>query len=475
MIKKILIAGLLVSIMLLVPINSGYSNISIQIENKPVIKANLVNTLGVTFMKTFGGTNMDTGSCVRQTTDGGYIIAGYTNYSYYSYPNVGGDVWLIKTDSDGNEIWNKTFGGQNIDWSNCVQQTTDGGYIITGYTEIYSGPEIGDVWLIKTDSDGNEIWNKTYGGTDYCEVSYSVQQTTDGGYIITGITGPLSDGDVWLIKTDSDGNEIWNKTYGGIGLLDAGLCVRQTNDGGYIITGAKGQSDNIYCDVWLIKTDSNGNKMWDKTFGCQRGDLGMCVQQTTDGGYIITGYTELYIKGDIWLIKTDSNGKKMWAKSYGVLQNVGWGYYVQQTTDGGYIVTGFAWEISGGYTDAWLIKTNSNGKKIWDRKLGGTSEDMGECVQQTSDGGYIITGHTVLSGADETDVWLVKTDKYGKPRNKAINKPTPNFLQSHSSPIPIITKTVTGFFNIIFTQHQNHMIYNENPVGVIDLYTKYQI
>ena len=459
--KKILVAGFFVSVMLLVPINSAYSNTGIQIEKKPIIKTNPAKPLGVTFMKTYGGTNEDIGHCVQQTTDGGYIISGSTE----SFGAGSDDVWLIKTDSDGNWMWDKTFGGSDVDWSSSVQQTTDGGYILTGVTASF-GDDYGDVWLIKTDSDGNESWNRTYGGTDYGGVGYSVQQTTDGGYIITGIKSSIETEEfyVLLIKTDSDGNESWNKTFGGTtDALYAGSCVRQTTDGGYIITGEKQTSDAGYVDVWLIKTDSDGNKTWDKTFGGTHNDLGMCVQQTSDGGYIITGYTELYLSGDIWLIKTDSNGNEIWAKSYGIILNAGWGNWVQQTTDGGYIITGFAWEINGDNTDAWLIKTDSNGKKIWDRKLGGTSEDMGDCVQQTTDGGYIISGRTWSYGNGECDVWLVKTDKYGRPRNKAINKPTSNFLQSHLNPVPIFTKTITGFFNMIQAQHQNHMIYNENP------------
>jgi len=464
MLSKTLSTGIIILFIVISIIPSS----GIQIDNKPIIKANPVNPSGVTFMKTFGGTAWDEGFSVQQTTDDGYIISGST----WSFSTGYNDVWLIKTDSDGNQIWNKTFGGTNYEIGYSVQQTTDEGYILTGGTgEDYDY----DAWLIKTDSDGNMMWDKTFGGTD-CAIGFSVQQTTDEGYIITGETGSYEteDFDVLLIKTDSNGNEIWNKTFGGTGALDTGLCVRQTNDGGYIITGSKVTSEMGYVDVWLIKTDSDGNKMWAKTFGGPYTDVGFCVQQTTDGGYIITGYTELYLKGDIWLIKTDSDGKKIWAKSYGVLQNVGWGNWVQQTTDGGYIVTGFAWKISGGYTDAWLIKTDSNGKKIWDRKFGGTSEDMGNCVQQTSDGGYVITGHTWSYGIGEADVWLIKTDKYGKPRNKAINKPILNFLQSHPDPIPIFTKTMTGFFNMIQAQHQNHMIFRKS-MGVIDLYTMFMI
>jgi len=321
---------------------------------------------------------------------------------------------LLKTDSAGNKTWDVTTGLLEFDEGRCVQQTTDGGYIITGYTQKFS---YAYYFLIKKNSNGNTEWNRRIGG-DY------VKQTTDGGYIITRGTGGFG-GDVLLMKTDNNGKKEWDRTFGGIIVDSVGYCVQQTTDGGYIITGEK---DTLYSsdeigDVWLIKTDSTGKMVWEKTFGGKYGDVGYCVQQTTDGGYIIIGVTYSYAN----------------------------------------------------YNDAWLIKTDSNGKKIWDRKLGGPSEDLGFCVQQTTDGGYIVTGYTWSYGNGKADVWLVKTDKYGRPRNKAINKPTSNLLQSHSNPITIITKTTTGVLNMIITQHQNHMIYNENPVGVIDLYTMYQI
>jgi predicted secreted protein len=353
--------------------------------------------------QTFGGSSSDYGESVQQTTDGGYIITGYTE----SFGNGGRDVWLIKTDSEGNEEWNQTFGGSNDEKGYSVQQTSDGGYIITGYTESF-GNGGADVWLIKTDSNGNEEWNQTFGGSDY-DWGQSVQQTDDGGYIITGYTNY----DVWLIKTDSEGNEEWNQTIGGTH-FDYGYSVQQTDDGGYIIGGKTYSFGNGGYDVWLIKTDSGGNEQWYQAFGGSEFDIGYSVQQTTDGGYIITGETGSFGNGnyDVWLIKTDSEGNEEWNQTFGG-SNDEKGYSVQQTSDGGYIITGYTGSYGNGGQDVWLIKTDSNGNEEWNQTFGGSNHDYGKSVQQTTDGGYIITGGTQSFGNGEYDVWLIKTDSEG--------------------------------------------------------------
>jgi len=356
--------------------------------------------------RTFGGTLPDYGTSVQQTTDGGYIITGVTR----SYGAGGYDVWLIKTDVNGGEEWNKTFGGLKVDYGESVQQTSEGGYIITGSTRSYGAGDY-DIWLIETDVNGNEEWNKTFGGSKW-DNGKSVQQTSDGGYIITGyiVTRNPNYSDLWLIKTDTNGNEEWNRKFGGLD-YDYGQSVHLATDGGYIIAGSTRSYGAGKYDVWLIKTDVNGNEEWNKTFGGSYDDFGYSVQQISNGGYVIAGLTASYGAGDwdIWLIKTDVNGNEEWNNSFGesVYDGLVHGWSVQQTSDGGYIIVGVKGSYDAGNCDAWLIKTDLNGNEEWNKTFGGLKGDYGYSVQQTSDGGCIITGITSY-GAGSSDVWLIK-------------------------------------------------------------------
>jgi hypothetical protein len=368
------------------------------------------------WIKTFGGIANDICFSVEQTFDGGYIIAGWTS----SYVSGRADFWLIKTNNNGNEEWNRTFGGTDYDYGESVQQTTDGGYIITGITNFSYNTGYGDFWLIKTNNNGNEEWNKTFGGTNV-DWPHSVQQTTDGGYIIMGVTNSFGSGneDIYLVKTDADGNKLWDKTFGGIS-QDLGYYAQQTSDEGYIITGGTYSSSSGSYDIWLIKTNINGDETWNRTYGGISGDNGYYIQQTSDGGYIVIGYTYSFSSGkeDIWLIKTDTSGNKVWDKTFGGIHHDG-GYSVQQTSDGGYIITGYTDSFDAGNYNVWLIKTDNNGIEEWNRTFGGTTtDDNGRSIQQTSDGGYIILGSTKSYDTGDYDVLLIKTDSKGKSKTK---------------------------------------------------------
>ena len=385
----------------------------------------------IIFSKTFGGSGQDYGRSVQQTSDGGYIITGNTR----SFGDS--DVWLIKTDSKGQEEWNQTVsGGSNKETGYSVQQTNDGGYIITGITDS-NGDNITEVWLIKIDSQGQEEWNHTFGGIGaYDDVGHSVQQTTDGGFVITGYTWEVygNGGDLWLIKTDSQGNEEWSSIFGGE-YGDRGYSGQPTTDGGYILTGKSYfnyQSDGRWNngDVRLIKTDSQGNEEWNQTFsGSKEGtyidgygttryfeEYGSSVQQTSDDGYIITGMRNRFDDNDdnedVLLIKTDNQGNEQWNQIFGGNQ-IDFGTSVQQTIDGGFVITGYTESFGNGFSDVWLIKTDSQGREEWNRTYGGSGWDVGRSVQQTTDGGYIIAGQTGSFGNGNTDVWLIKTDSEG--------------------------------------------------------------
>jgi len=254
------------------------------------------------------------------------------------------------------QSWSRTFGGSENDWGYSGQQTSDGGYILFGTTRSYGAGEY-DFWLIKTDSEGNKQWERTFGGSDI-DWGWSVQQTKDGGYILLGYTESYGTGkeDFWLIKTDAYGNKEWDRTFGG-SESDWGSSVQQTKDGGYILLGYTESYGTGKEDFWLIKTDSQGNKEWDRTFGGSEADWGTSVQQTADGGYILLGDTVSYGAGsaDFWLIKTDSQGNKQWAKTFGGSETE-WGSSVQQTEDGGYILLGGTASYGAGGLDFWLIK-----------------------------------------------------------------------------------------------------------------------
>jgi hypothetical protein len=357
---------------------------------------------------TYGTKMVDWGRCIQQTADGGYIVSGACDRNVYTPWQ--GYVYVLKIDALGNTEWDRQYGiipNENVGQS--IQQTLDGGYIIagfTGYTSLF------DAYVIKIDSQGDLTWARTIGSSDYYDDTLSVQQTTDEGYILTGWTGSYGAGstDVWLIKLTEAGEEQWNHTFGGTG-LDGGDCVKQTSDGGYIIAGSTHSFDaGGNGDIWVIKTDQNGNEMWNHTFGGWYLDTGKNVDQTMDGGYIITGSTSSYGAGDndVWLIKTDSAGSEQWNRTFGGNQ---WdeGKSVVQTADGGYFITGDYIDPAHGDPEAYMIKTDENGLEEWSYIIDHNGKtDSGSYGIQTQDGGYIMTGETGEYNLAAVDVLVIK-------------------------------------------------------------------
>ncbi len=349
---------------------------------------------------------------VRQTSDDGYIIVAQVRYG-----GSDNDIWLIKTDDDGNMQWNKTFGGSEGEGGYAVQQTSDGGYIILGHTYSYAIGQI-DVWLIKTNSTGDEQWNTTYGYAE-TETANALVITNDGGYIFAGIRDTVSRAiDVWVVKTDKDGIMEWNNSYGGI-QSDCGYYIEKCSDGGYIITGYTRSYGPAESNVWLIKINSTGSEEWNKTFGGSSSESGYYCQETFDGGYVIIGPTGSFGAGgtDFWLIKTNDTGVKEWDKTFGG-NDLEANPTGQQTTDGGYIITGYTASNSAKDRNYWLIKTNDTGVKTWDRIFNNSYYDSADSVRQTTDGGYIISGSTENVSTGDFDIWLIKTNDLGKVENK---------------------------------------------------------
>jgi len=367
------------------------------------------------WMKTYGGWREDAGVLIEQTTDSGYIIVGGTE----SYGAGKNDVWLIKTDSSGNKMWDKTFGGKYSDYGYSVQQTLDGGYIITGMKDYSTKDMTSDIWLIKTDNNGNEVWSKTFdsGGL---ETGNCVRQTSDGGYIVVGET--LNPSSVCLIKTDNNGNKIWDKKFGEK-IVVSGRSVVETPDHNYVVVGDVMTSQNPNnVDLYVLKTDSAGELLWEKTYGGTGADYGWSLVLTNDDNYIVVGSTKSYGASyfDVWLLKINSSGDLKLSKTIGGKYNER-GYSVKMTHDGGYIIAGeiyrqfYRWHRSNGL----LIKIDSHFNTEWMKTFGGFGNDGFSSVQQTTDGGYILIGYE--TSRLHPDLWLIKTDVNGNVKNKPFN------------------------------------------------------
>jgi hypothetical protein len=363
-----------------------------------------LSLFGQGWEQTYGSEGYDWGRSVQQTVDGGYVIAGEASIagSGLTY------VYLIKTNENGIEQWSQTYGGDGHDMGYEVHQTSDEGYIIVGETHSF-GNGGGDVYIVKTDENGVEQWSQTYGGTEY-DIGYSINQTSDQGYIIAGVTSSFGNGwDVYLIKTDENGIEQWSHTYGGAD-TDYVHSVQQTNDGGYVIGGWTYSFGNGDRDVYLIKTDENGIEQWSQTYGDGGDDVGRSVQQTTDGGYVVAGFSS-NATTDALLIKTDENGFEQWSHFYHGYGNEDDLFYsVNQTSEGGYIMTGETFQVDHEQKEVYIVKTDASGEPYWEHMYANQYYSVGYSVQETNDQEFVIAGVCRPQGSGPMDVYLIKTD-----------------------------------------------------------------
>lgn len=356
--------------------------------------------------RTYGGTVDDYGMFVRQTTDGGFIFLGEVE----SFGAGDRDIWLLKGDSGGDTVWTRTYGGVGREYGYSIELTDDGGYIIGGSTSSY-GAGLMDVYLVKTDSIGDTLWTRYYGGGE-TELGCYAEETDDGGYIFVGYTASFGSGssDIYLLKTDSQGDTIWTRTYGGIGVDIAWRC-QQTDDGGYIIAGETDSYGAGDRDVYLLKVDAVGDTVWTRAYGGTDSDGACYVEQTSDGDYIITGYTASLGAGgdDFFLLKVNSAGNIQWYRTYGGSgDDVAWP--VRQTSDGGYIVSGQTTSFGAGDWDVYMVRTDAAGHLIWSQTYGGPAREYGWSIDLASDGGYIVNGFTESFGAGGIDLYFLRIE-----------------------------------------------------------------
>ena len=350
---------------------------------------------------TYGGIGLEETNCLIQTSDGGYVMAGQNS--------TGGrwDFQWVKTDATGAVQWNHSYGTSLDDHAYSAVQTTDGGYALAG--DFKAGEGDGDFWLIRADTNGNTLWNKTYGTPNY-QGATSIVQTPDGGFALSGWTdSPMGNPNAWLVKTDENGSLQWDRIYGGdYPYYDGSNSMILTADGGYALAG-QSQSYGAGYDFWLVKTGSSGNMQWNKKYGGMNNDNASSIIATNDGGYALVGSTASFGAGsaDFWLVKTDAEGNMEWNKTYGGM-DVDQGHSLIQTIDGGYLLAGYTRSFGAGNGDAWLVKTDTNGNVEWNQTYGGTGDDRARSLIETRDGEYAFAGYTWSSGSGASDSWLVK-------------------------------------------------------------------
>ncbi|MCS7004444.1 MAG: hypothetical protein NZM38_03870 [Cytophagales bacterium] len=381
---------------------------------------------GNPFTKTYGGKGYDEANAIIKVKSGGYLIAGKSS----SYSNGNIDLNLIRIDDNGKVIWNKTYGGDNAERALDVIETPKGEFIAVGGSDSYgAGEDITDFWVIKVDANGNLIWEKTFGTHHSIEEAYGIVETGDGHYIIVGTTTTFEPeeipSEILVVKIDENGNKIWEKRYGGES-SEEGASICRSLDGNFTIVGSTESFGNGKWDFWMFQIDKDGKKLWDKTFGGGDNDMANHVTCTSDGGYILTGYSYSFATAaslDLWVVRTDSKGEQIWAKAFGGL-STDEGHSVIETKKGDIVVCGYTevWKpnkenvnTSPDLINMYVIKMDKNGNKIWEQSLGGIGNQHGFDLVEAADEGIVVVGNTDTNDEGGSECLLMKLSPNGAP------------------------------------------------------------
>jgi len=367
-------------------------------------------TMAPTFAKVFGGASIEYfefPNLIIQTSDGGYLVLGYTQ----SYGAGSGDIWLLKINQDGTLDWNVTFGGENYDDSRSLIETSDNKYLVSGYTRSY-GAGGNDIWLLKISQDGTLDWNQTYGGENY-EFPTSLIETSDNKYLVSGGTQSYGAGsnDIWLLKINQDGTLDWNHTFGGES-SESSTSLIETSDNEYLVSGYTQSYGAGSDDIWLLKINQDGTLDWNHTFGGESSESSTSLIETSDNEYLVSGFTYSYGAGsvDIWLLKINEDGTLDWNVTFGG-ESYESSTSLIETSDNKYLVSGFTYSYGAGSGDIWLLKINQDGTLDWNETFGGgASSEFPTSLIETSDNEYLMIGS---AGDDSDQMFVVKTDLLG--------------------------------------------------------------
>ena len=462
----------------------------------------------IQWRQSLGGSDKDQAYSIQQTSDGGYIIAGWSSSTDDDVTGNHGnsDYWIVKLAKSGQMEWQSSFGGSRGDVATSITQTSDGGYVVAGLSFSTDGDVTGnhggsDSWIVRLTSAGVMEWQKSLGGSRD-ERANSIQQTSDGGYIVAGVSNS-NDGDVtprngtsilndyWIVKLTTAGSIAWQKSLGGSG-RDEATSIQQTSDGGYIVAGwsrsndgdvtsHNGASDST--DFWIVKLANVGAIQWQKSLGGSSHEYAYSIKQTADNGYIVAGWsssengdvTGNHGGNDSWIVKLTMTGEMEWQQSFGGSGGDG-AASIQQTSDGGYVVAGGSESTDGDVTgnhgsgDVWVVKVASAGSIQWQKSLGGGRDENALSIQQTQDGGYIVAGWSSSNNGDvfvnhgilnNPDYWIVKL---APPTSDVQQEPAATMAALTILPNPAHT---TAMLNIQSPAEAEYTIELISPLGEV--------